>query len=941
MHEMPLFSKCLDRVSAGAAYPYLEASILELMQYLNAASCCELDWGVQLASIAWKWALNQKLPFTADPFIIGSRVSLSKNALFAKALGAISSNKVQVLQQCLADGRLDLSKTGPDGPPLLHKAVVMGDCRIITVLLDAGCDPCMKDNSGDSPLHLALRFGENNLMDVIKIFARRGISLLSTDDEGRTIWHLWAELRHMPVGLLEDRHTLVSETTRSEALLTRTNKGDTPLSLLLKREDNYADTREKIYKLLELCATIPSFWQCHDPVFGLAASLGSENVIRCLIESGAVPGPPQPGGCTPLHRLGASVSINAVKLLQSMYRDAHRQRFEGRLPVELYIDTTLSRNTRPDAEIVEVLTSSSVLNDGNIGGETLWEFVCTLLDRAAHWKAESHAGLARDFDSTIALCLRLGVMTAFEDQSAESGMTTLLLGCINNEIWLPTSYISADTLLQGIRLTRFWASGKETDVALQFLQAAIEERCPEVVSLLLEHGVNVHQRLCASDDGEAIIRKLLDHSTKEGLNDTQSDSPGLGLLHRLATKEDAADILWLVEELVERGVDINGQTRCPPYDSALMYHLWCGSFQCAELLLEMGSDPMLVPSDSSQAALVGKCASFLQKLFMHAEKNLLTIPWAATFGLAVELQGQRRVLRDANALHQASTYGRTESLAFYLDKNLITNVNAGCEELYTPLHLAAAYDRLEIIQLLLSKGADLMAERTDGSTPLHMAVQAGHLSGTKMLLEHGASESFDIFGKSPRLYAQESDDNNIKQCLEKFWGAERGQSAVHGHKTRSQTQTNLLSKAFQQAIEASDLEDCKRLVASGCPIDLWLSECHGCSPLILALARSRLKIAQWLLDNGASTLKAICLLHKVKSVIEIVAEDPNLIVLLPRLLATYLSQGGELVRGADYPLQKAAMCQNIDCLATLLREVEKNIVIIALVMSEAIYLRVG
>lgn len=136
---------------------------------------------MHLASIVWTWALDRNLPFAADPFIIGSRISLSKNALFAKALGAISSNQVRVLQQCLADGRLDLSQTDPDGSSLLHNAVVMEYCDIIAVLLNAGCDPYIEDSNGNLPLHLAVRLGQMNLTNVIQTFAGRGISLLSTD----------------------------------------------------------------------------------------------------------------------------------------------------------------------------------------------------------------------------------------------------------------------------------------------------------------------------------------------------------------------------------------------------------------------------------------------------------------------------------------------------------------------------------------------------------------------------------------------------------------------------------------------------------------------------------------------------------------------------------------------------------------------------------------
>lgn len=291
-HDMATFKACLDSVSVYDPCPDVETSILELMQYLNSTSCYEFDWGVHLASIVWTWALDRNLPFAADTFIIGSRISLTKNALFAKALGAVSSNQVRVLQQCLADGRLDLSQTDPDGSSLLHNAVVMEYCDIIAVLLDAGCDPYIEDSNGNLPLHLAVGLGQMNLINVIQTFARRGISLLSTDYKGRTIWHLWAQFNDVPVELLEDLYKLDPDSTRSEALLVRTRKGDTPLSFLLKRKGDDAVTREKINKLLGLCAEIPSFWKRHNPVFGLAARFGSENVIRCLIESGAVPCPP-------------------------------------------------------------------------------------------------------------------------------------------------------------------------------------------------------------------------------------------------------------------------------------------------------------------------------------------------------------------------------------------------------------------------------------------------------------------------------------------------------------------------------------------------------------------------------------------------------------------------------------------------------------------------
>ena len=59
----------------------------------------------------------------------------------------------------------------------------------------------------------------------------------------------------------------------------------------------------------------------------------------------------------------------------------------------------------------------------------------------------------------------------------------------------------------------------------------------------------------------------------------------------------------------------------------------------------------------------------------------------------------------------------------------------------TALHLAAKSGHLEIIQLLLERGADINTRDRKGKTALHLAAKSGHLDITKLLLERGADAS--------------------------------------------------------------------------------------------------------------------------------------------------------------------------------------------------------
>uniref|UniRef100_A0AAZ1XEC4 Myotrophin n=1 Tax=Oreochromis aureus TaxID=47969 RepID=A0AAZ1XEC4_OREAU len=57
-----------------------------------------------------------------------------------------------------------------------------------------------------------------------------------------------------------------------------------------------------------------------------------------------------------------------------------------------------------------------------------------------------------------------------------------------------------------------------------------------------------------------------------------------------------------------------------------------------------------------------------------------------------------------------------------------------------PLHYAADFGQTDVVEFLISKGADINAPDKHGFTPLMTACFEGHLSCVKLLLEKGADK---------------------------------------------------------------------------------------------------------------------------------------------------------------------------------------------------------
>eukprot|EP00736_Rhodelphis_marinus_P002341 Rmarinus@m.17217 len=63
------------------------------------------------------------------------------------------------------------------------------------------------------------------------------------------------------------------------------------------------------------------------------------------------------------------------------------------------------------------------------------------------------------------------------------------------------------------------------------------------------------------------------------------------------------------------------------------------------------------------------------------------------------------------------------------------DVNAKDNNGYTPIHAAASYARMELLEYLVENGADVNIRDNDGDTPLHFCEEAAPL---QWLLDHGA-----------------------------------------------------------------------------------------------------------------------------------------------------------------------------------------------------------
>ncbi|OXB59005.1 hypothetical protein ASZ78_002489, partial [Callipepla squamata] len=250
------------------------------------------------------------------------------------------------------------------------------------------------------------------------------------------------------------------------------------------------------------------------------------------------------------------------------------------------------------------------------------------------------------------------------------------------------------------------------ETALHCAVAAVHPKRKQVTELLLRKGANVNE-------------KNKDFMTPLHVAAEKAHNDVMEVLHKHGAKMNALDTL--------------GQTAL--HRAALAGHL-----QTCRLLLNYGSDPSIISLQGFTAAQIGN----------EAVQQILS-----------ESTPVRTSDVDYRLL-EASKAGDLETV-----KQLCSPQNVNCRDLEgrhsTPLHFAAGYNRVSVVEYLLHHGADVHAKDKGGLVPLHNACSYGHYEVAELLVRHGASVNVaDLWKFTPLHEAAAKGKYEICKLLLKF-----------------------------------------------------------------------------------------------------------------------------------------------------------------------------
>ncbi|XP_067908702.1 poly [ADP-ribose] polymerase tankyrase-2 isoform X4 [Heterodontus francisci] len=334
---------------------------------------------------------------------------------------------------------------------------------------------------------------------------------------------------------------------------------------------------------------------------------------------------------------------------------------------------------------------------------------------------------------------------------------------------------------------------------------------------------------CAAVSSYPKRKQVAELLLRKGANVDEKTKDLLTPLH-MASEKAHNDI---IEVLIKNDTKVNaldslGQT---PLHRAAQ----CGHHHTCRLLLTSGSDSSIVSVQGFTASQMGN--ESVQQILQE--------------GVMVgNFDADRQLLEAAKA-------GDLDVV-----KKLCTRHNVNCRDIEgrqsTPLHFAAGYNRVSVVEYLLQNGADVHAKDKGGLVPLHNACSYGHYEVAELLVKHGAVVNVaDLWRFTPLHEAAAKGKYEICKLL-LLHGADPtkknrdGNTALDLIKDGDTDIQDLLSgdAALLDAAKKGCVARVKKLCTTD-NVNCRDTQGRHSTPLHLAAGYNNLEVAEYLLQHGA------------------------------------------------------------------------------------------
>ncbi|KAK3589737.1 hypothetical protein CHS0354_021059 [Potamilus streckersoni] len=639
-----------------------------------------------------------------------------------------------------------------------------------------------------------------------------------------------------------------------------------------------------------------------------AAGFGRKDVVEHLLECGASVHARDDGGLIPLHNACSFGHAEVVQLLLRHGADAnardnwnytplHEAAIKGKIDVCIVLlqhsaDPNI-RNTDSktaldlaDPSAKGVLTGEykkdELLEAARSGNEEKMMSLLTPLNvncHASDGRKSTPLHLAAGYNRTriVQLLLQHGADVHAKDKG---GLVPLHNACSYGHFEVTEMLLKAGANVNAMDLWQF----------TPLHEAASKSRI-EVCSLLLSHGadptlVNCHSKSAldaapSRELGERLHYEFKGHSLLEGarqadiarvkkyLEVVNFKHPYTGdtALHAAAASPFPKR-KQVVEALIRKGANINDKNKdclAPLHIAADKAH-----YDVMDVLLKQGAKVNALDGQGQTAlhrvAQQGNIQACRLLMSYAVDCSIRSQQGYTAAELATE--SIQKMLQDDPPiggtdvdlqLLEAAKAGDLE----VVKKLISANQHAvNCRDLdgrhSTPLHFAAGYNRVVVVDYLLQHGADVHAKDKGGLVPLHNACSYGHYEVTELLIKHGACVNVaDLWKFTPLHEAAAKGKFEICKLLLKH-GADPNKKNRDGNtpldlvKEGDQDVADLL-RGDAALLEAAKKGNLARVQKLSTPENINCRDTQGrnSTPLHLAAGYNNVEVAEFLLENGA------------------------------------------------------------------------------------------